>query len=118
MKQLQDKELEKLSTISGVPVADLQNLHALGVLNPRTVIACLIKYDYKRIRSCGRYSVRQITAAIMQEYQVSKNTVQNAIYEKKKKEFFCSQCGRLVKKAELRRNNGLCDQCTINSIQL
>ena len=39
-------------------------------------------------------------------------------YEKKKKEFFCPQCGRLVKKAELRRNDGLCDQCTINSIQL
>ena len=34
MKQLQDKELEKLSTISGVPVADLQNLHARGFESP------------------------------------------------------------------------------------
>lgn len=87
MKQLQDKELEKLSTISGVPVADLQNLHALGVLNPRTVIACLIKYDYKRIRSYRRYSVRQITAAIMQEYQVSKTQSKMPYMKKRKKSF-------------------------------
>ena len=53
----------------------------------------------------------------MQEYQVSK-TQSKMPYMKKEKEFFCPQCGRLVKKAELRRNDGLCDQCTINSIQL
>ena len=39
MKAIQPKELEKLSVISGVPVTELQKLHALGMLHANHVIA-------------------------------------------------------------------------------
>ena len=42
MKQLQDKDLEKLSVLSGVSVVDLQKLHALGVFASNAVISQLI----------------------------------------------------------------------------
>lgn len=118
MKRIQEKDLSKLSTITGIPLESLSKLHAMGLFDESKIIDILIKDDYKRIRTGGKYSVRVITSALMHEYQVSKGKVQSAIYHKRKREFICSQCGKTIKKAEFQRNEGLCDACVINNIKL
>lgn len=118
MKRIRDKELEKLSALSGVPLSEIHKLHALGVFDSGAVFARLMAADYKRIKKCRRYTVCQIVAAIAKEYQVSEGTVRNAIYEKKKREFICIKCGKVVKKTELNRNGGICDECVVKGIEV
>lgn len=117
MKRLQEKDLEKLSKISGVPISDLQKLHALRVFHESNVIDRLIKHDFRRIRRNSKYTVTQVIGALALSYQVSEDKVRNAIYEKKQREFICTKCGKVVKKTELVRNNGICDSCVIDNIK-
>ena len=118
MKRIRDKALEKLSALTEVPLSELHKLHALGVFDSGAVFARLMAADFKRIRKCKRYTVRQIVTAIANEYQVAPSTVHNAIYEKKKREFICTKCGKVVKKVELNRNSGVCDDCVAKEIEV
>lgn len=118
MKKLQDKDFEKFSALTGVSMVEIQKLHAFGAFDESLIIDHLIRYDFKRLRKGGRYTVKQICAAIAEEYQVSLSKVHNAIYDKRRREAVCSKCGRVVKRAELNRNQGVCDICVIDSIEL
>lgn len=118
MRHLLERDLLKLSTLSEIPVEHLQKLHDMGVLNEKRAIDHLIRHDFRHINRRRIYTVAQITAAIMAEYEVSKATVHNAIYEKKKKVWLCKECGRETRKSELARNHGVCDPCRIKAIKI
>lgn len=116
MKKLQGKDLEKLSIIAETPLVHIQRLHSMGVLDDRAVFLHMMSCDFKRIKSRGYYTTKQIIAALANEYQVTEGVVKRAINSSKPKEFLCLQCGRLTDKKELKRNRGVCDQCLTNEI--
>ncbi|MDE6156844.1 MAG: hypothetical protein K2F78_01730 [Muribaculaceae bacterium] len=117
MKRLTEKDLQKFSTISGVSMIELLKLQGLGALDEKRIIDYLIRHDYKHIQRGGKYTHNQIREAIMLEYQISKTKVDAAIYEIRKKEYVCPQCGSIVSsKTTLSRNGGVCEKCVIKSI--
>lgn len=118
MKKIQEKELEKLSHVTGVAMMDIQKLYTFGVIDEVKVIDRLIKFDFWRLRASGRYMIKQIVAALSEEYQVAKTRVTAVAYSKKITETVCTKCGRRIKKAEFKRNNGQCDECIIKSIKV
>lgn len=118
MKKIQDKELQKLSQATGVALADIQKLYAYGVIDEVKTIDKLIKVDFRRLKASGKYMIKQIVAALAEEYQVSKTRITSVSYGKKITETVCTKCGRRIGKAEYKRNNGQCDECVIKSIKV
>lgn len=118
MKKITVRDLEKFASLTDIPLIHLHKLHELDVLDEPQILFRLMKADYKRIKAgCGHFSVRQMTSAIANEYQVSEATVRTAIHERKKVEYRCPKCGGHALRKELKRNHGVCDHCTILKIQ-
>lgn len=118
MRRLKEEDIEKFSVISGVPIMDLGKLQALGVLSEKAILDHLIRHDFHHIKKGGKFTTRQIKAAIQLNYQISSGKVAKAIYDKRQHEAMCQQCGTVTKKAELKRNGGICDTCVAKSIEL
>lgn len=118
MRRLTEKDLQKLSVILDTPLVVLQKLCNMNMLNDKTAVRLLIKHDFHHIRKGGKFTVKQILQAIQTEYQVSMAMIGSIIYETKKQEFVCKECGTAVRRAELIRNNGMCDTCVSKTINL
>lgn len=118
MIRLRDKEIEKLSKILQLPGYAIEKMASLSLINEAIAINMLIEMEYKKLKQTRKYKVRHIFQALMDEYQVSKNKVEAAVYNKRKRTYACTQCGRRIPKSESTRNGGLCDMCVSKSIKL
>lgn len=118
MIRLREKDIEKLSIILQLPQYTIEKMAAMNLINDSLAVDMLMVYDWKKLRSSKRYTVKQILQAIMDEYQVSKTKVQAAVYGKRKRTYSCQQCGKRILKSESVRNSGICDACVSKSIEL
>lgn len=118
MRKIYEKDLEKLARIADLPLVDIQKIHALGIIDETKALDRMIKYDYRRAKATGRYTVKQIVMALVDKYGVSHSRITSAMYDKKKTDALCVECGCVTRKSELKRNNGLCDRCVAKKITL
>lgn len=118
MIRLREKEIEKLSIILQLPQHNLEKVASMGLINEPVAIDMLVVYDWKKLKRDGKYTVKQIIQALMDEYQISRSKVQSAVYGKRKHTYSCQKCGKRITKSESVRNNGICDMCVSKSIQL
>lgn len=80
MIRLRQKEIDKLSIITQLPQHDIEKMLAMGLVNEPIAIDLLVVYDWKRLKKEKKYTVKQITQALMNEYDISRTKVQSAAY--------------------------------------
>lgn len=118
MIHLREKELEKLSAITQVPIRYIQQMGSMDLIDEPVAVDMLIRHDYLSLKRRGVYKTGQIIAAISNEYKISPARVNNGIYKKKKRSFWCGRCGTRIPRTEHERNCGICDKCVIASIEV
>lgn len=118
VRNLTLKDCEKLSALCGTPVVELMKLRDIGVLDKCAVIRHIVAYDYQRITKDGKFTLKQVKAAIAAEYKLSTGSIENIIYHKEYRKSACQQCGNSVSPQELKRNGGICDACVVSNIKL
>lgn len=111
MIRLRQKDIERLSNMTGVAEADIQKLVSMNLIDHKYAVDRLIQYSYKQLKAKKCYTPAQMTEALMREYGASRGKVQNAMYGKKAKEHYCSECMRRISAAMYKKNDGLCDSC-------
>lgn len=118
MIRLRQKDIERLAIITDGSVDYLTKLVSMGLIDHNYAIDQLIKYSYKKLKATRRYTPAQMIEALMREYGASKSKVQNAIYNKRASEHYCSECMKKIPASMSRRNDGLCDSCLAKQIQI
>lgn len=118
MIQLGDKEIHKLSEITGVSHFDLQKLYTMGILHEAHTLEHLLRHEYAKLSRMGKYRPGHIITALSAKYDVSTNKVRSAIYHKRSRYYYCQQCSKRIVKSMFVRNDGLCDSCVIKSIDI
>lgn len=118
MITLREKEIAKLAAIIDLPEEQLERLHSMRLLEESKAIDVLVKYEFARLKRTGLYNVKQITEALMREYDISRGKVQNAIYDKRKAKYYCRICGRSITRDRHLNHDDVCDSCVINSIEI
>ena len=118
MIRLRQKDIERLAIITDGSVDYLTKLISKGYIDHSRVVDALIKHSYKKLKAEKRYTPAQMIEALMREYGASKSKVQNAIYNKRSSEHYCSECMRKIPATMYKRNNGLCDSCFAKHIQI
>lgn len=116
--RLSEKDAYKLSEITGLPVEGIHQIDGLGVLNVSEAKCVLASIDWERLRKKTKLKSGQIIKLLCKEYQLTTHQVECAIYGKKRFLYYCKKCGSQISKAESNRNEGLCDDCVIESINL
>lgn len=116
MIQLGEKEIEKLSAITGITPVQVTKLIALGVLDESKCLDALLAYDFRRLKRRGIYKVAQIFEALMERYKVPKWRAEKAVYFKATKKKYCKSCQKEISGREYARGNGRCDQCVAKEI--
>lgn len=118
MIRLGEKEIHKLSEITGVSHFDLQKLYTMGVFNESRIFEHLLRYEYHKLTRMGRYRPQHIIMALSAKYDVTPNRVRSAIYHKNSRFYYCDRCSKRIVKSRYVRNNGLCDDCVAKSIEI
>ena len=118
MIQLQEKEQAKLAEISGASIYDIQKLYAMRVLNERKAVEYIIRWDYHRIRRLGKYKPGMIIQRLASAYDVTTNQIRSAIYNKNEREFCCDKCHKIIPRSQYVKNDGLCDSCKAETIEI
>lgn len=116
--QFTDDEYNKLSIVTGIPVYELQKLDALGLLVNEIAVKFVFEYEYRFQKEQCKVLPKLIFSAIAQKYGITPAKVRRYIFAKKNKVKYCDQCHLETSPSELKRNNGLCDQCVTKSITL
>lgn len=118
--RLTEKHLIKLATITNLPLEKITELHAMDLLDSNRVLELLVKQDWKSLACMAdRYTYFHRLMAVAKEYNISSNLVREYIkYKPRKGEYFCDICGTSITNLEYKRNEGLCDKCMIESINL
>ena len=116
MVQLREKEIEKLSAITGIAPVQITKLISLGILDELRCMDVLLQYDFRRLKRRKQYRVSQIIEALMERYKVAKWRVERAIYHKAPKKHYCSSCQKEISGREYSRGHGKCDQCVAKGI--
>lgn len=116
MIRLQDKEIEKLSAITGIAPVHVAKLVAMGLLDESRCLDALLVYDFRRLKRRGLYKVAQICEALMERYKTPKWRVERAVYHKTVKKRYCNSCQKEISGREYSRGNGECDQCVAKRI--
>lgn len=117
MIQLQQKEIEKLAAITGTTPMQITKMLALDLLNQQRCLDGLLAYDWRRLKQRRKYKVSQIIEALMERYKVGKWRVEKAVYYKKKKKKYCTECQKEISGREYSRGNGKCDSCVAKEIE-
>lgn len=116
--QLTDKEFQKLSKETGVSQYDIQKLYSMGIMKDAPLRDLLIRHDFRAVRQKGRYRPSQIVTRLMLFYHVPRSRVLTAIYQRHSRNYYCEECGKLIRKCEYMRNAGICDDCVAKTIEL
>lgn len=78
MITLRDKEINKLAAILKLPEDQLERLHSMRLLEEGKAIDILVKFEFTRLKRTGLYNVKQITEALMKEYDISRGKFKNS----------------------------------------
>lgn len=116
--KLRDKDINKLSGILQYPTEMIQKIVSMNLLDTIEARNLLILTDWRTLKRSKKYKTFQIIEALVNEYQVSSSKVESIIYAKKQSQYWCKQCQKRIPKGEFQRNNGICDKCVIQSIEL
>jgi hypothetical protein len=116
--RLREKDVNKLSKITQIPYEILKQLELMNLLDVTNAQNLLIFSDIKKLKKSNLYMIKQIIEALVNEYQVPPGRITEVMYKKKGvKRHYCNECGKMIPKAEYRRNNGICNQCVVKSIK-
>lgn len=118
MNRIRDKDVERLATILQIGQVDLMKLVSMGLIDHKPAMRLLVKYSYQRLKRKKYYKVKQIISAVAMEYGVSERFVRDAIYSRQKRLHYCVKCMRKISASDAHRNNGLCDECFSQTIQI
>lgn len=118
-KTLNRREYEKLSAILGIEKRVMEILSDNKVLDASACRSVLVRGDYKRILSEGKYGNSHIIGALAKEYGISRSSVELIIYNKEiNKTLACTGCGKPVSKYKFARYGGLCDGCLVAQVKI
>lgn len=118
-RKMTDEEFQKLSIETEVSVYDLQKLYSAGLLNDGNMLNFLIKHDFNRIRRMDRrYKPAHIIKRLTLHYHVPKQRIISAVYKNGISSYYCTKCGKLIKKSKFLANDGICDDCLSMSIEV
>lgn len=124
---LREKDIDKVAEVFGVDVAYLRMFNDKRMLNVDYIRDRLIKYDYHKLTNGLRflvdenktYTYPEITAAICNNYNISKKAFNQIINSKiNDNAVFCQRCGIRVSKQQYTKTNGLCENCFAMTIDL
>lgn len=116
--QFSDNEYQKLSTITGIAMVDLQKLDALGLLVNEVAVKLVLEHEYCLQQKATKALPKLIIQAIANKYGLPVAKVRKYLFARERPVYYCSQCRQEITKLEFKRNNGLCDKCVIESITL
>ena len=116
--QLTDNEFRKLAEQTGISQYDLQKLYSMNMLKERSILDLLIRHDYHVINRLGKYKPAQIFSRLAMYYHVSVTKISSAVYVGKMTKYYCEECGKLIRKSEYKKNDGLCNECVTRAIEL
>ena len=116
--KLSEAEFQKLAEETGVSQYDIEKLYSMGLIRDNKVLDFLIRHDFFKVKRSDKYRTSQIVTRIAMFYHVAETRVYNAIYNKRMSRYYCKECGKLIRKSEFTRNEGLCDNCVAKSIGL
>lgn len=120
MIRLRPKDIEKIATILQIPQFAVEKMAGMNLIQENHAVDLLIVNDWKRMKrnNRNRYPLKFLIKALEREYQVSDTKVEAAIYNKRKSIYICRECGKRITKTESVRNDGVCDDCVIDSIEV
>lgn len=88
-------------------------LKVKSMLDPKKVRSTLIRYEYRERTKHSSVCKRDIVNLLMKRYNVSRSTIELAIYERpsdiRQKE--CVECGKMTSYYRWVKYNGLCKKC-------
>lgn len=113
-----DEYAQKIADIIRVPLPYVLQIRDQGLLNNKAVRDLLIKNDYIRLTKTKKFTRNQILEKLSGIYDVDKRKIQTVASTKYKNLYFCSKCGSQVSKLEHLRNDGQCDRCYSQLINL
>jgi len=106
-----DEYAQKVSDIIQIPLSYVLQLRDKGLLHEKAVRDLLIKNDYIKLTKTKKLTKNQILEKLAGIYNVDKRKVQAVATTKYKSLYYCSKCGSQVSKQEHIRNDGICDKC-------
>lgn len=106
-----DEYAQKVSDIIQIPLSYVLQLRDKGLLHEKAVRDLLIKDDYIKLTKTKKFTKNQILEKLAGIYNVDKRKVQTVAATKHKSLHYCSKCGSQVSKLEYLRNDGICDKC-------
>lgn len=116
--QFTNNEYNKLSTVTGVPVMDLQKLDAMGLLVNEVAVKLVFEHEYKTQRKLTKVLPKLIIQAIANKYGMTTEKVRKYMFTRERPVYYCLRCNLETTRAEYRRNEGLCDKCAVDNIKL
>lgn len=118
-RKLTDKHLKKLVIVVGLPLEKVVELDSMGLFDAERAVALLVKYDWRLLlKRANNYTANQRIKAIAKEYNVSEYYVRKIVYSRNTGHYYCKKCGIEITKLQNTRNQGLCEECTVDSIKL
>lgn len=115
--QFSEEEYNKLSAVVGLTAMELQKLDAMGLLVNEVAVRIVFEYEYKLQRK-NKVLPKLIIQAIANKYGMPVAKVRKYLYARERPVYYCTNCNKEITKLEHKRNDGLCDQCVIDNIQL
>lgn len=111
-----DKEYEKVSIVTGVPLMEIKKMDAQGLLSYHGIMRSVINYEYKLQRKKNKVMPRLIIRALAQKFGLTNNSVSAYLFNRVPDKLFCAICQKETPKAMYLRNKGICDKCVVNNI--
>lgn len=124
---LRERDILKASQVFDTNVMTLRKLNDQRLLNTEYIRDVLIRYDYDKLTRGCRYLVAEnraytfpeVMKAIMQEYGISKQTLNSILHGKNNRTMhFCKVCGQRVPGHTYERTGGLCSNCHADTLSL
>ena len=116
--QFSNDEYQKLSTITGIAMMDLQKLDAQGLLANEVAVKLVFEYEYQLQQKENKVLPKLVIRAIARKYGLPVARVKKYLFAKESPIYYCEKCRQESASLEFRRNNGICDQCVVESITL
>lgn len=115
---IDDLYAQKTADIGYIPVEYILKLRERGWLNQRAIRDDLIRYDYYALLKTKKLNKNQIIEKLAGIYDINKRKVYDVIKIKPKHILYCKRCGKEISNKEFKRNEGICDRCFAQSINI
>lgn len=124
---LSEKQLAKFCNMFGIDLVCASALNEIACLNTDYIRDILVKYDYEElchgIRYMSeikpRYGFDDLAKALAKEYRTTPANIKSIVNGKENRNMcFCSKCGKRIKKFVFGKNNGLCTDCLVETLEL